>query len=257
MVDVDAHEWRLDSWLADVRDHDDVDQVLGRIAERAVLELAVEMAVARARAQPGAAPGGQRRSAPSSAGTAVPPVPGRGRARRVSTRTLALDVWTLHQPQAGLPYVLLLDLGHHDVTRHARGLDGRAPPPPPAASLPGRRPVRHVGDRGAWLELHSHRDLAEAPERVEAAADFAVRASLLLVAVERVSHLRHALETRALISQAQGVLMERYGLDTDRAIALLRRLSQSTHRRVRDLASEIVARETGTGERAGTVPWTS
>ena len=88
-----------------------------------------------------------------------------------------------------------------------------------------------------------------------AAARFAAYASLSLLAVERVAHLTIALETRGLISQAQGILMERFELDADGAMSLLRRWSQETQRQVRDLALEIT-RHGPAPDRGRSPPWT-
>lgn len=53
--------------------------------------------------------------------------------------------------------------------------------------------------------------------------------------------LRRALETRTVIGQAQGVLMARQSIGPDEAFDILRRASQRTNRKLRDVATEIVA----------------
>jgi hypothetical protein len=53
--------------------------------------------------------------------------------------------------------------------------------------------------------------------------------------------LRRALETRTVIGQAQGVLMARQQISPDEAFDILRRASQRTNRKLRDVAAEIVA----------------
>lgn len=50
-----------------------------------------------------------------------------------------------------------------------------------------------------------------------------------------------AMETRTTIGQAQGILMERFGIDADQAFAVLRRYSQHANQPLRDLAGQIVA----------------
>lgn len=52
--------------------------------------------------------------------------------------------------------------------------------------------------------------------------------------------LRRALETRTVIGQAQGVLMARQAITPDEAFDILRRASQRTNRKLRDVAAEIV-----------------
>lgn len=54
-------------------------------------------------------------------------------------------------------------------------------------------------------------------------------------------HLAHALETRTVIGQATGMVMERYGLDEQTAFNVLRRLSSQDNRKLRDLAQQVVA----------------
>jgi putative methionine-R-sulfoxide reductase with GAF domain len=54
-------------------------------------------------------------------------------------------------------------------------------------------------------------------------------------------HLAHALETRTVIGQATGMVMERYGLDEQTAFNVLRRLSSQDNRKLRDLAQQVVS----------------
>lgn len=53
--------------------------------------------------------------------------------------------------------------------------------------------------------------------------------------------LEEALKTRTVIGQAQGVLMAREGVGADEAFDILRRASQRTNRKLRDIAAELVA----------------
>jgi GAF domain-containing protein len=52
--------------------------------------------------------------------------------------------------------------------------------------------------------------------------------------------LQAALESRAVIDQAEGVLVERYRLTPDQALQLLARASMTANRKVRDVADELV-----------------
>jgi transcriptional regulator with GAF, ATPase, and Fis domain len=52
--------------------------------------------------------------------------------------------------------------------------------------------------------------------------------------------LRQALESRAVIEQAKGVLMARHGCDADRAFNLLRRSSQHRNIKLRDIAAIVM-----------------
>jgi GAF domain-containing protein len=59
-------------------------------------------------------------------------------------------------------------------------------------------------------------------------------------AVERAEHLRAALDSRAVIDQAKGILMERYKLTADRAFQALARVSMESNTKVRDVAQRMV-----------------
>jgi GAF domain-containing protein len=61
--------------------------------------------------------------------------------------------------------------------------------------------------------------------------------------VERVEHLRAALDSRAVIDQAKGILMERHRLSADQAFSALAQLSMESNTKVRDIAERFV--ETG------------
>jgi len=60
--------------------------------------------------------------------------------------------------------------------------------------------------------------------------------------VSLAEQLQEALTSRAAIDQAKGVLMERIGCDADAAFEALREASQRLNRKVRDIATEIVAK---------------
>ena len=55
-----------------------------------------------------------------------------------------------------------------------------------------------------------------------------------------VSGLRRAMRSRGLIEQAKGRLAERWGVDAERAFAMLSQQSQETNVRVVDVAAEIM-----------------
>jgi GAF domain-containing protein len=60
-------------------------------------------------------------------------------------------------------------------------------------------------------------------------------------ATDLVGHLRTALQSRAVIEQAKGVLMERYRCSADEAFQLLVDRSQQAGRKLRTIAGELVA----------------
>jgi GAF domain-containing protein len=65
-------------------------------------------------------------------------------------------------------------------------------------------------------------------------------AALALDTSLTVEGLNIALDGRKRIGQAQGILMERHGLDEDRAFAVLKRYSQDNNIKLRELAERLV-----------------
>lgn len=55
-----------------------------------------------------------------------------------------------------------------------------------------------------------------------------------------VHQMREAMDSRAAIEQAKGMLMLRYGVDADRAFAVLRRWSQDSNTKLRTIADALV-----------------
>ena len=60
-------------------------------------------------------------------------------------------------------------------------------------------------------------------------------------AVERAEHLEAALDSRAVIDQAKGILMERFKLTPDQAFQALTRVSMETNTKVRAVAERFVS----------------
>jgi AmiR/NasT family two-component response regulator len=79
------------------------------------------------------------------------------------------------------------------------------------------------------------------PESIQGAIEVAVRryreASRLN---EKVSQLESALDRRAVIERAKGILMERHSVDEREAFELLRDQARSGGRRVIDVAQAVV-----------------
>ena len=69
---------------------------------------------------------------------------------------------------------------------------------------------------------------------------FCHRAARAMAVAEDSAGLTAALDTRKLVGQAQGILMERLGIDADRAFEYLVRQSQARNEKVRALAEWIV-----------------
>lgn len=72
------------------------------------------------------------------------------------------------------------------------------------------------------------------------ASIFARHAANALVATRRSEGLEDALRTRQAIGVAQGMVMQRYGLDLDQSFELLRRYSNETNVKLRVLAEELI-----------------
>jgi GAF domain-containing protein len=69
---------------------------------------------------------------------------------------------------------------------------------------------------------------------------FAVHASVAVANVQHASALAQAMEARALIGRAQGVLMERFAIDAEQAFAVLRRYSQDNNVKLRVVAGQLL-----------------
>jgi GAF domain-containing protein len=63
-----------------------------------------------------------------------------------------------------------------------------------------------------------------------------------LIASDKERQFQSALNSRDIIAQAKGMIMERFDVDAVRAFDLLTRVSQNSNVRVADVAAEIVAR---------------
>jgi GAF domain-containing protein len=76
----------------------------------------------------------------------------------------------------------------------------------------------------------------------------AANAMAYVEAYELSQQLQQAMESRAVIEQAKGILMAAQGCDADEAFRILVRASQNQNRKLRAIATEIVARR---GKRVG------
>jgi GAF domain-containing protein len=101
--------------------------------------------------------------------------------------------------------------------------------------------VHGRGQRIGALNLYGGSSKAFSPDDVEMARMFAGHGAIALANARSEETLLQALETRTLIGQAQGILMERFDLDADHAFAVLRRYSQESNRRIGEIVAEIVA----------------
>jgi GAF domain-containing protein len=75
----------------------------------------------------------------------------------------------------------------------------------------------------------------------EAVAHILARHAAVAVATARQEEtLARAVDARKLVGQAMGILMERFDLDGDQAFAVLRRYSQATNTKLRDVAQHLL-----------------
>ena len=69
----------------------------------------------------------------------------------------------------------------------------------------------------------------------------ATHAAVALASTRAEANLRNALQSRDMIGQAKGILMERFKIDQAAAFELLVAVSQHTHRKLRDIAEDLTA----------------
>lgn len=93
-------------------------------------------------------------------------------------------------------------------------------------------------DLGA-LNLYSARTHAFDDESVHVGSLFAGHAAIALADATEREQLGVAVQTRDLIGQAKGILMERHQMDADQAFAVLVRASQHLNLKLRDIAEHL------------------
>ena len=76
-------------------------------------------------------------------------------------------------------------------------------------------------------------------DRAEGLA-LAAHAAVAMTAAQEADHLRTAMDTRTVIGQAAGILMERFDLTEDHAFAVLVRVSSTTNTKLRQVAADLV-----------------
>lgn len=90
------------------------------------------------------------------------------------------------------------------------------------------------------LNLYGEQPRQFSSENAATAHLFAAHATLALSAASTVEGLQTALDSRTEIGQAQGILMERFNLDADRAFQVLRRYSQNTNMKLHEVARTLI-----------------
>jgi response regulator NasT len=96
--------------------------------------------------------------------------------------------------------------------------------------------IARAAERGisAWIETTS-------PESVQGAIEVALRRYRDAAQLsEKVDQLETALQRRAVIERAKGIVMERHSIDEHAAFSMLREHARSSNRRVLDVARSVV-----------------
>jgi len=120
--------------------------------------------------------------------------------------------WAAKVAALGVRSVLDVPLSTGDATRATVGVLGLYSPSPDA---------------------FSHDD--------EAIAHILARhASVALASARHEESMAQAVDARKLVGQAMGILMERFDVDGDRAFAILKRYSQDTNTKLRDVAQQLI-----------------
>lgn len=138
-------------------------------------------------------------------------------------------------------------LRHQDVV-HSSDLasDPRWPRwgPRVAAELGMRSMMSHrlfsgAGTLGA-LNLYGAAPAAFTTDDLHHGTILAAHVGVALAATQDTANLTLALDTRTVIGQATGLLMERFGLSPDQAFAALARISQAENTKLRTVAEHLV-----------------
>ncbi len=110
---------------------------------------------------------------------------------------------------------------------------------PVIAQLRGRDDVDFVA-RAAERGISAYVESDE-PQQVQAAIEVTIRRYREAARLnEKVAQLESALERRAVIERAKGILMERHGVDDKDAFARMRDHARAHNRRVVDVAQAVV-----------------
>ena len=92
------------------------------------------------------------------------------------------------------------------------------------------------GTRRVGMTLYSDQPEAFDDTARTLAGMSAVQAALVVSGADRAAHLQRAVDSRDLIGQAKGILMERFTISADSAFRMLVRASQDTNVRLLNLA---------------------
>ncbi|MET0447401.1 MAG: GAF and ANTAR domain-containing protein [Aeromicrobium sp.] len=100
------------------------------------------------------------------------------------------------------------------------------------------------------LNVYADRPSAFTDRDAEVAELLAAHATAAFAAAERAEGLATALESRTIIGQAQGILMQKFDIDSDAAFQFLRRISQHENQRLATVAEAIVVQRDSNARRS-------
>ncbi len=135
---------------------------------------------------------------------------------------------------------------HNTFVVHDTATDERWPTFGPMAAKMGLRSILsirlfdHQQTLGA-LNLYSSDVREFSPDDVALGHIFGQHASVAFAMARKEQGLRQAIDARHLIGQAQGILMERFGLSDNQAFSVLRRYSQDNNVKLRAVAEHIIS----------------
>ncbi|HJV13320.1 MAG TPA: GAF and ANTAR domain-containing protein [Propionibacteriaceae bacterium] len=90
------------------------------------------------------------------------------------------------------------------------------------------------------LNLYANRTEAFEHQNVATGQALAAQISVALAAKREIGQRSVAMTSRTVIGQAEGIVMERLGIDADQAFTYLRRISQSQNRKLVTICNEII-----------------
>ncbi len=101
------------------------------------------------------------------------------------------------------------------------------------------------------LSLYSHRPKAFDPLDHATGLAFAAHIAVAVASRRDIDGHNRAMVNRIVIGQAEGILMERYGLSPEQAFTFLKRVSQDNNSKLAEVAIELVRSRLTPGAQAG------
>jgi GAF domain-containing protein len=96
------------------------------------------------------------------------------------------------------------------------------------------------GDTSGALTLYSRRSLFFRADVLALGQAFATHAAIAIAIARERDQLLHAVDSRGVVGQAQGLLMQQYGISADQAITVLKRYAAHLDQKLRLVAARFV-----------------